>query len=279
MNRKSLLHQNGLHFWLCEAVSVILLLAPSIVCAQESGLTPTGFVAQVRGTWTRVRDEKQLSTGDAIFPNTTVQTKQITGSAIRIAMFDGTVWTRRCAVEQPCDGGSYAVPTPREQEHGFLNFLSSYFAAQRKVPIIFAASRSINFKGPEDGLIEIDNQTISLSQVLERIPNGVLRLRLSKPMSPAESGLSEELQWPRQTAMRIGTRPPGLYALDVQDANNHPIGSSVALLLVDAKTFPHAASEFKAAKELAGKWEGIDGASIRSFLVSSLYAIETEAHE
>jgi hypothetical protein len=279
LNRKSLLHQYVWHRRFREVTTAIFLLAPLIVSAQESGLTPIGFVAQVHGTWTRVRDETELSTGDAIFPNTTVRTKQTTDSFIRIAMFDGTVWTRRCAAQQPCDAGSYAVPTPHELEHGVLSFLTSYFVAKRKVPLIFAASRSASIKGPKDGLLEINNHTISLSQVLEQIPNGSLRLTLSKPTSPPETGIFEDLKWPRQTTMPIGTLSPGLYALDVQDANHHPIGPAAALLLIDAKTYPHAASEFKAAKELAAKWEGVDAASIRSFLVCTLYAIEAETRE
>ena len=275
----NIMHQLIGHRRFREIITTIFLLAPLMVSAQERGLSPVGFVAQVHGTWTRVRDEKELSVGDAIFPYTTVRTKQPIDSSIRIAMFDGTVWTRKCAPQQPCDTGSYAVPSPQAQEHGFLSFLTSYFAAKRRVPIIFAASRTIDFKSPQDDLLEIDNRTISLSHVLERIPNGSLRLTLSKPMSPPETGIFEQVKWPSQTRMHIGTLAPGLYALDVQDADNQPIGSAAALLLLDSKAYPRASSEFQAAKAVAAKWEGVDAASIRSFLVCTLYAIEEEARE
>jgi hypothetical protein len=259
-------------------IGVALVLISFVACAQDYGTTPIGFVARLQGKWVRVSDGKELITGDVIFPNTTVRTKELTESSIRIAMFDGTVWTQKCVPQPPCDAGSYAVPSPSVDQHGFLSFLASYFSAKRKVPIIFAASRSVDLDGLKDELLEIKGQTIPLSGILQRIPSGRLRLTLSEPIS-GKMGPSEEVDWPNQSTMHIGNLPPGLYALDVYDQNNQRIGEPVAVLLLDSTKYPHALSEFRAASALAEKWDDIDSISLRSFLICTLYAIDLEARE
>ena len=71
----------------------------------------------------------------------------------------------------------------------------------------------------------------------------------------------------------------GLYAFDVHNERDQPVGAPAAVLLVDAKAFPHALNEFQAAEGLAAHWEDVDPASIRSFLVCTLYAIQLESQK
>ena len=89
--------------------------------AQIADSTPLGFVSQTRGKWVRESDKKVLETGDPVFPHTYVLTDHTETGLIRVALFDGTIWTQNCLKSNPCEG-SYAIKTPPQQTQGLLPF-------------------------------------------------------------------------------------------------------------------------------------------------------------
>ena len=252
------------------------VLVPEVLSAQGNDLTAVGIVAEVKGKWSRVRDKKLLDVSDEIFPGTTVRSEASTASSIKVAMFDGSVWNKVCSIQAPCNG-SYAIPSPPQPERGFLAFFSTYFTARKRVPVIFTASRGVGRNGPQEEVLTVSRGAIDLSAALEGVASGRWRVTLSDPGRPRHSGLTRTVDWPSAATLQIGSRAPGIYALDLQSETGETLGPPAAILLVDAQSGSGARDEFAKAKELAASWRGVDAAAIRAFLVQALYAIELEA--
>jgi hypothetical protein len=248
-----------------------------VLCAQASDLTAVGIVAGIKGKWSRVKgDKKLLEVGDEIFPGTTVRTEASTVNFLKVALFDGKVWNQACSVPKPCEG-SWAIPSPPPPERGFLVFLSSYFAAKKRVPVIFIASRAAGRTGPREAVLTITGGAIDLSAALGGITAGSWCITLSDPAKPRDSGLTRTLDWPREVSLRVGALAPGIYALDVRSESGDPLGSPAAVLLIDPRSGSGARDEFESAKALAAGWQDVDAAASRAFLVQALYAIGLEA--
>jgi hypothetical protein len=242
--------------------------------AQDGNVEPIGIVSQLKGTWTRVRDQKILANGDEIFPNNTVRSDPSTNNLIRIALFDGSSWSRFCTPQDPCDGGSYRISVAPAPERSLPGFLSTYFSARKLVPIIFTASRGVGLTGPQEAVLAYGNGAIDLNPSLRDLPAGKWRVTLSDPSKTRESGVTETVDWPQERMLRGGALTPGVYALDVQGETGEPLGPPAAVLLTPPDRAAVARGEFDQARTLAFGWSGIDTATVRAFLVQALYAIQ-----
>ena len=201
-------------------------------------------------------------------------------------MFDGSVWAHTCTNQKPCDQGSYAVSSTPEPDRGFLGFLTTYFSAKKHVSIIFTAAREVSHSSPNESVIEVNHGEINLASALAGVPAGKWRVTLSDPSrqldrgcshsKPSNSCFTRDIEWPGEATLSVDSAALGIYALDVQSQDGEPLGSPAALLLVNSDSLARVGGEFERAKQLAARWQGIDAASIRAFLVQSLYAITME---
>jgi hypothetical protein len=257
--------------WLPLAITLVVVLHLS---AQNGDVEPIGIVSQLKGNWTRVRDQRSLTPGDEIFSNNTVRCDPSTSNAIRIALFDGSVWSKACTAQDPCDGGSYRVPTPATLDRSFMGFLKTYFSARKRVPIIFTASRAIGSRGPREAVLVVRADLIDLTPALEGVPAGRWRITLSDPSKARDTGVAQILDWPRVTVLRSANLPIAVYALDVQSETGESLGPPSAALLTNPRSAEVAQNEFEKARNVAAHWSEVDDATIRAFLVQALYAIQ-----
>jgi hypothetical protein len=261
-------------FWPSSHATVIALVAVLQLSAQNDDVEPIGIVSRLDGEWTRVRDQKSLTPGDEIFFSNTVRCDPSTSNAIRIALFDGSVWSKVCTTQDPCDGGSYRVPTPPTLDRSLLGFLRTYFSARKRLPIIFTASRAVGSLGPRQAVLAVRAGTIDLAPALEGTPHGRWQITLSDPSKARETGVTQILDWPRDKALRSGNLPVAVYALDVQSESGEPLGPPSAVLVTSPILAEIAQKEFDEARNVSARWTGVDGATIRAFLVQALYAIQ-----
>jgi hypothetical protein len=261
-------------FWPFSCATAIALLAILPLPAQNDDAGPIGIVSRLKGNWTRVRDQKSLTPGDEIFSNNTVRCDPSTSNAIRIALFDGSVWSKICTAEDPCDGGSYRVPTPPTPERSLLGFLKTYFSARKRIPIIFTASRAVGSRGPREAVLVLRAGTIDLAPALEGIPAGRWQITLSDPSKARETGVTQTLDWPRDTVLRSGNLPNAVYALDVQSESGEALGPPSAALLMSPGSADTAQNQLEDARNVSARWTEVDSATIRAFLVQALYAIQ-----
>jgi len=254
-------------------VAVLLICLGSALCAAPAQQDAIGFVAVRKGQWMRVQDKKILDAYDEIFPNTTLRTDPSTSNSIKIAFFVGGVWSKTCSDKDPCGSGSIGIPAP--DAGGVLPALLKFFSpAKRQLSTRFAGSRGIDPGGPKDAILVINSDIVNVSPALERLPAGTLRVTLTADY--ATDGTSATIRWPQEVSAKFGALQPGMYSLDVFSASDEPLGSSAAVLLVPPAAQPAAQTEFTQAQNLAARWEGIDSATRRGFLVRALYAIDLE---
>jgi len=252
----------------------LALSAALTLLAQSVGSEPVGIVSQLKGEWTRVRDHRMLLPADEIFPNDTFRSKPSTNYAIRIAMFDGTIWSKICSSADPCDGGSYRLPTESVPRRTLAGFLTEYFSARSHVPIIFTASRGLASKSPKEAVLDMSAGAINLAPAIEEVPAGRWKVTVSDPTKSRDTGISQNIDWPSGARLQIGGLPPGVYALDVQSLNGEPMGQPAAVLLASPELAKMEQSEFESARAIVSRWNDVDSAVVRKFLVQSLYAIQ-----
>jgi hypothetical protein len=243
--------------------------------AQTSSLIADGIVAGIKGKWIRVKDKKILEVGDEIFPGTTVRAERPAVSSIKIALFDGRVWAKDCAKEQ-CDTGSYPVPSIPPGDRGFATFVATYPTARKRVSSIFTAARSFGAAGPQEAVLVVDSGVVDLSAAVSDVKTGRLRVTLSDPSKSRDSGTKSLLNWPAETKFALPNSILNVYALDLETESGDPIGTPAAILVADSRSGPAAQAEFSKAKAMASRWQGVEAATIRSFLVQALYAIAAE---
>jgi hypothetical protein len=250
----------------------LTILAMILLPAQPTEVEAVGFVSQLKGKWTR--DQKTLALRDEIFPDNTVRTDPSTTSAITIALFDGSMWTRVCAPRDPCDGGSLRVSVP-VADRSIPAYLKNYFRVRARVPAIFTASRAIGSGGPADTVLALENGAVDVSAALKGVGQGRWRVTLSDPALGLGAVFSRTLDWPGPALLKTGVLPMAVYALDVQNEKGAPAGPPSAVLLVDAANAKSAQTEFQNALDLVARWTGIAPAIARAFLIQTLYAIQT----
>ena len=245
-----------------------------MLSAQNVEVEPVGIVSQLKGEWTRVRDQKVLLQGDEILPNDTVRSRPSTIDAIRIAMFDGTVWSKICTLADPCDGGSYRLSVAPVPYRSLPAFFKEYFSARKRVPLIFTASRGLGSVGPKEAVLDMSGGAVNLTPALENLTAGRWRVTVSDPAKGRDTGISQTIDWPGNARLQVGSLPSGVYALDVQSIDGQPLGPPAAILLASPEAAKTARSAYETARDLAARWNGVDAAVVRAFMVQALYAIE-----
>lgn len=260
-----------------SSCAILLALLGVVRLSAQSDSEPIGIVSRLKGDWTLVREQRILAAGDEVFSNNTVRSDPSTSNEIRIALFDGSVWSKVCTTQEPCEG-SYRIPTPAAQERSLLGFLKTYFTARNRIPVIFTASRAVGARGPHEAVLVATDGMIELTPALEGTPPGRWQVTLSDPSKARETGVTQTLDWPHDTMLRIGNLPDSVYALDVQSESGETFGPPSAALLTSPQLAETARNEFEEARKLTARWTEVDGATVRAFLVKALYAIQMSTH-
>ena len=159
-----------------------------------------------------------------------------------------------------------------------LGFLKTYFTASKPVPLIFTASRAVGARGPHDAVLVVTGGAVELTPALAGTPDGHWQVTVSDPSKARDAGITQTLDWPRDTTLRIGNLPAAVYALDVQSETGNPLGPPSAVLLTDPDLAKTARTEFEEARKLSANWTGVDSATTRAFLIQALYAIQMGNH-
>ena len=256
-------------------IAIALICIVCMLTAENGDLVAVGLVVERKGKWIRVQEKKVLEPYDEVFPRTTLQTEASTTNSIKIAFFDGRVWSQTCSVQDPC-GRSYNIPSATKAKSALMEFLKNYVSAQKLVPPVFTASRGVGSVGPREAVLVARSGTVNLATSLDGTAAGRWRLTLTNPSASLESGTTRIVDWPGEVSANFGDLAPGVYALDVRNESGEPLGSPAAVLLVTPTAAAKAQEEFNQAKELASRWQGVDSATQRGFLVRVLYAIELE---
>jgi hypothetical protein len=253
-------------------------LTYSLAGDRNGNLVPVGFVAAVQGTWVRTRDGTVLQVPDPVFPSTTIKTRPSTTSSITVALFDGRTWKQNCTAEKPCSEQVFAVPHIPAGQRGFLSFLSTYLSAQKRVPVVFTASRSPSFgQGPVACVLELKTGHLDLSPCLTGIAPGTLNVKLMTAGSGSQDDLSSyTLEWPSVRTIALGSTLTGVYVLSVSDERQQPLGQPTAALILprNSPATTRVKRELEMAKAVAAQWKDIDASAVRRFLIQVVYALE-----
>jgi hypothetical protein len=253
----------------------ILLSLTNMLAAQNSGQDVVGIVVERIGTWTDATTGNPLNVRDAIVSATKPNSEHSERNMIKIALFDGRTWEKRCTSDDPCRPGGYPLPEIEPGRPSLLSFIKSYFSTKENISPIFTAARGVESNGPKEAVLSVDDGVANLSAVLDGIPAGRLKVTLKDVSKLREPGISRIVNWPQESQVVVGDVSLSIFSVSIQIENGDPLGSAAAVLLVGAAIAPAAQAEFKKAKELSEKWQDVDPAMINTFLVQSLYAIQS----
>jgi hypothetical protein len=250
----------------------LLLAGAGLTTAQANKAAPIGFVSEVNGKWVRESDGTPFRVLDPVFPRTYVITERTETGSIKVALFDGTVWGPKCSKASPCEG-AYGLAPSHADPRGFPAFVRTYVTAGREVPSAFLAARSIVDQHPQDCVLTVRDGKLDLSLPLTAFQPGKWNVVLSDTSGSEPAKISHLVTLPGDARVPVRDLRTGVLALQVQNELGELVGRPGAVLLTSPQFFQTAQREFEEAKTLTDGWKGVDGTTIRAFLVRSLYAI------